>query len=120
MHPRLINEYLAAEGELEDPLSGTGADYVFVAFDARILPSGAEATARGEIEDALDQRLQESANGRLLGGAWGTTNAYIDLLLFDGPSSLEIVRQVLHERTVPAGSTINHFAKEKRGHRIVL
>ncbi len=120
MHPRLINEYLEAEGEMEDPLSGTGADYVFVAFDARILPAGAEATARGEIEDRLDQALKASASGRLLGGGWGTTNAYIDLLLFDGPASLEIVQQVLREKSVPAGSTINYFAKEKRGHRIVL
>ena len=120
MHPSLGNEYLRAEGQLEDPLSGTGADYVFVAFDARILPAGAEATARGEIEDALDQALKTSASGRLLGGAWGTTNAYIDLLLFDGPASLEIVQQVLREKSVPAGSTINYFAKEKRGYRIVL
>ena len=120
MHPRLINEYLGAEGELEDPLSGTGADYVFVTFDARILPAGAEATARGEIEDALDQALKTSASGRLLGGAWGTTNAYIDLLLFDGPASLEMVQQVLREKSVPAGSTINYFAKEKRDSRIVL
>ena len=120
MHPGLINEYLEAEGEMEDPLSGTGADYVFVAFDARILPAGAEATARGEIEDGLDQALKASASGRLLGGGWGTTNAYIDLLLFDGPASLKIVQQVLREKSVPAGSTINYFAKEKRGHRIVL
>lgn len=120
VHPRLINEYLAADGDLEDPLKGTGADYIFIAFDARVLPAGSEATARGEIEDALDQALEASTSGRVLGGAWGRTNAYIDLLLFDGPSSVETVLRVLRERALPEGSTINYFAKEKRGHRIVL
>ena len=76
--------------------------------------------ARGEMEEVLDEALKTSVSGRLLGGAWGTTNAYIDLLLFDGPASLEIVQQVLREKSVPAGSTINYFAKEKWGYRIVL
>jgi hypothetical protein len=120
MHPRLINEYLKAKGELEDPLKGTGADYVFVTFDAQILPAGNESHARGEIEDALDKALRMSASGRLLGGAWGSENAYVDLLLFDGPASIEIVTGVLLERRLPAGSSINYFAKEKRALRRVI
>jgi hypothetical protein len=120
MHPRLINDYLKAEGELEDPLKGTGADFVFVAFDAGILPKGDEAGARGRIEDALDHALNTSASGRLLGGAWGRTNAYIDLLLLDGTQSVQIVLDTLREQGVPTGSSINYFAKEKRGHRVLL
>ena len=120
MNPRLINEYLKAEGEMEDPLKGTGADYVFVAFDSRILPIGKEATARGKIEDAFDQSLKAFASGRLIGGAWGPTSAYIDLLLFDGAASINILRQIFQEQNLPAGSSINYFAKEKFGHRIVI
>jgi hypothetical protein len=120
MHPRLVNEYLKAEGDLEDPLAGTGADYVFVAFDARFLPAGNEARARGEIEDAVDSALRTSASGRLLGGAWGKENAYIDLLLFDGPASIDEVIGTLRERNLPSGSTINYFARNKRGHRQVI
>jgi hypothetical protein len=119
-HPLLLNEYLKADGEMEDALKGTGADYVFVAFDAQTLPAGNEAAARGEIEDALDQALKKSASGRLLGGAWGTVNAYIDLLLFDGQESNKIVRSVFVDRALPGGSSINYFAKEKRGHKMVL
>jgi hypothetical protein len=52
--PRLINEYLQAEGRLKDPLAGTGAEYVFVSFDQGILPKGKQVDARGAIEDALD------------------------------------------------------------------
>ena len=119
-HPRLMQDYLKAEGELEDPLAGTGADFVFVTFDKRILPPGGEVDARAKIEDALDKGLKASQSGRLLGGALGTNNAYIDLLLFDGAGSMEIVRRALREQGLPAGSSINYFAKEKRGHRILL
>jgi hypothetical protein len=120
MHPRLINEYLKTGGELEDPLGGTGADFVFVAFDVRILPKGNETGVRGKIEDALDAALKASASGRLLGGAWGKSNAYVDLLLFDGTRSIEIVLDVLREQNVPAGSSVNYFAKQKRGHRVLV
>jgi hypothetical protein len=120
IHPRLINEYLKAEGELEDPLKGTGADYVFVTFNAQILPAGNESHARGEMEEALDQALRMSASGRLLGGAWGSQNAYIDLLLFDGPASVEIVIGVLRKLRLPAGSSLDYFAREKRALRRVI
>lgn len=120
IHPQLLRDYVRAEGQLQDPLAGTGADYVYVAFAARILPSGRQTEARGEIEDQLNSQLKASSGGRSLGGAWGSENAYIDLLLFDGRASLEIVQRVLRERALPSGTSINYFAKEKRGHRIVL
>ena len=116
----LINQYSKAEGELADPLAGTGADYVFVSFDVKILPEGKQSHARGEIEVALDEALKSDFSGRILGGAHGTKNAYIDLLLFDGKSSLGIVQRVLKEKSLPAGTEIHFFAKEKRGHRIIL
>ena len=117
---KIINEYLEAAGELKDPLAGTGADYVFVAFDVRILPAGNQAHARGEIEDALDNALRSSGSGRLLGGALGSENAYIDLLLFDGLASVEIVIETLRDKKLPAGTSVNYFAKEKRGYRRVI
>lgn len=116
----LIHDYLDADGELSDPLAGTGADYVFVSFDAGTLPRGEESASRGKTEDALDKALRAQASGQHLGGAVGTENAYIDLLLFDGASSLQIVKQVLNEHSLPPGTSLNYFAKEKRGHRIVL
>ncbi len=120
VHPVLIKEYLKAEGELEDPVKGLGVDYVFLAFDARILPAGSESTARGKIEDALDAALATSARGRSLGGAWSKTNAYIDLMLFDGRASVDIVREAIRSQNLPPGTSINYFAKEKRGHKIVI
>src|SRR6266498_1638891 len=120
-HPDLINEYYRAEGRLQNPLAGTGADYVFVSFDSRFFPKAEEMVdKRAAIEDALNQTLQFARSGRLLGGAFGTRFGYIDLLLFDGRNSLEIVERILHERNLPTGTAINFFAKEKSGQRVVL
>lgn len=116
---RLVNEYIAAQGNLSDPLAGTGADYVFIAIDVKFFQVVEKLTEdRGIIEDALAAALR--ADGRVLGGAFGNQNAYIDLMIFDGQNSIEIVRQVLMEQKLPSGTSINFFAKEKRGHRIVL
>lgn len=117
---RLIREYLNSDGELDDPLKGTGADYLFVAFDASIFPEGQQVDARGKIEDALESALESAQSGRVLGGAMGTQKAYIDLMIFDGEASLKIIQQILKEQKMPPGTEIHFFAKEKRGHRVVL
>ncbi len=116
----LIRDYLKGEGNMADPLKDTGADYVFVSFDAAILPEGRQSHARGEIEDALEAALKAGRSGRVLGGAHGVKNAYIDLMIYDWANSLAIVKQVLRERELPRGTEIHFFAKEKRGHRVVL
>jgi hypothetical protein len=119
-HPKLTNEYLQADGELQNPLTDTGADYIFVSFDVHILPEGKQSVARGAIEDALDQALKSAESGRLLGGALGSKFAYIDLLIFDGNRSLEIVQRVLQEQKLPSGTAINFFAKEKAAQKIEI
>jgi len=117
---RLIQEFGDAEGQLEDPLAGSGADYVYVAFDANILPKGQEADGRGEMEDALNAALASTASGQHLGGAMGNEFAYIDLLLFDGAESIRLVLETLRRLRLPSGTSLNYFAHEKRGHRIVI
>jgi hypothetical protein len=116
----LINEFSEAKGQLADPLAGTGADYVYVAFDISILPKGKEADTRGEFEDALTAVLEPAASGRVTGGAMGRRQAYIDLLLFNGTASITLVLETLRRLRLPAGTSINYFAHEKRGHRVVL
>src|SRR6185295_1355371 len=118
--PALLNEYLEAEGALADPLADTGADYVYVAFDVRFLPDGRQSEARGEIEEALDQALRSTRSGRLVGGAHGLTWAYVDLLLYDGGTSIEVVKEMLKQRGLPSGTRLEYFAKEKRNQRIKL
>jgi hypothetical protein len=120
MHFRLVREYREAGGRLSDPLAGTGADFVFVAFPADHLPRGEEVAVRGRIEEALDGALQAAHSGRLLGGSMGRQNAYIDLLLVDGARSMELLREVLRSERLPPGTSIHYFAKEKLGRRVVL
>lgn len=116
----LINEHSAADGKLADPLAGTGADYIYVQFDARFLPRGQEVDKRGEIEDALIAALNPPASGWHLGGAMGRRFAYIDLLIFDGVQSITLVRETLRRLRLPQGTSINYFAHEKRGHRLLI
>ena len=75
---------------------------------------------RSIIEESLDKALLSAQSGRVLGGAFGTQFGYIDLLLFDGRNSLEIVERVLRKHNLPAGTAINFFAKEKISQRVVL
>lgn len=117
---KLINEYVSSKGAMEDPLAGTGADYVFVMFDRVFLPEGREVDVRADIEDSLDAALRADASGRLLGGAMGSSNVYVDLLIYDGAGSLHIIEQVIREKGLPSGTTINFFAHDKRGHRLVV
>lgn len=119
-HLTLLGEHLEAEGNMDDPLEGLGADFVFVQFDAAFLPEGEETAARGNIEDALEAALEAANAGITLGGAHGTRFAYVDLLLFDGERSLNLVRDVLVREGLPKGTAIEFFAKSQRTRRISL
>ena len=119
-HLKLLNDYLKAQGNLSDPLAGTGADYVFIAFAADSFPKGEESTTRGKLEDALGEPLKAAASGRLLGGAHGLQSGYIDLLLLDGRNSLDLVQKIIRDAAMPGHPSINFFAQEKRGWRIVI
>ena len=116
----LINEFARTHGELADPLAGSGADYLYVAFDARILPKGKESASRGEIEDALSEKLEAERRGNVLGGALGARFAYIDLLVYDGAASIRSIVETLRHLRLPEGTSLNYFAHEKRGRRIVI
>jgi hypothetical protein len=116
----LIIDYYQSEGELEDPLAGTGADYISVSMDVQLFPEGQQMETRDLIEDSLATALRSEHSGRVLGGAFGTQFAYLDLMLFDGQTSVQIVERVLREQNLPAGTTINFFAREKAAQRVVL
>lgn len=112
MHSTLLNDYLDAEGKWENPLAAYGADYAYLAIPADWFPDGKQVDARGKVEDALDAALRAEKSGRLLGGAMGTENGYIDLLLLDGARSREIVMRVAKECGVPAETELRSFASD--------
>jgi hypothetical protein len=101
--PRLVTEFMRAEGEYDDPLKGTGADYVYVSIDGLFFPKGQEVSRRSEIEEAVESALAKFDGGRCVGGAFGTERSYSDFLIFDGDRSLGAIQKVLRKQKVPAG-----------------
>lgn len=116
--PWLCHEYEKAEGRLEDPLAGTGADYLYLAIPRVFFPKGREVLKRGEVEDALDSALKGMTSGRCIGAGLGSERGYVDLLIFDGERSVEIILETLEAFDLPEGTTIEYFAKEKATNRI--
>ena len=116
--PKLLHQYMESEGELADPLAGTGADYVYASIEKDFFPEGNEVARRGQIEDAIESALAPIQGGRIVSGGFGTERGYIDVLVFDGRRSLELMRRALVEQRVPRGTMIEFFAREKRGQRI--
>jgi hypothetical protein len=94
--PDVVFELMEHRGQLpEDPFEGIGAEFVYVAIDGDVFPDGSESDVRGNIEDTLSDALQTQLGGRTLGGAFGTNESYIDLLLVDGQRSHATVRETL-------------------------
>ena len=117
---RLIREYFRSDGEMEDPIEGTGAEFVYVSFTSEILPKGDEVGYRGGLEDDLAARLQRETSGEVLGGACGTEQSYIDVLIYDGDHSLALIHNFLVEQGLPPGTAIQFFASGNEGRRLFL
>lgn len=118
--PNLFRDHRDASGELKDPFTGTGADYVYLSIPKGYFPKGEEIKTRGNLEDAMEAALESCGSGKCLGGGLGVNNGYVDLLLFDGSRSIDIIRKTLEHFNLPKGSSIEYFAVEKRDRRIFL
>jgi len=108
----LVGDYMSANGPCEHPLPGLGVDLVFVSIPTEHFPKGDEVKRRSEIEDSLVAALGAEASGISLGGATGCKNCYIDLALYDGECSLEIVKRVLKKHGLPRQSGIHYFTSD--------
>lgn len=94
--PEVIFDYIENGGHTsENPLEDTGAEFVYVAIDGEVFPDGDEVDARSSIEDELDEALETALSGRTVGGATGISQSYIDLLIYDGDHSREIIELTL-------------------------
>lgn len=109
-HFRLCREFLNEEGRLDDPVEGSGAEYVYVRIDVEVFPDGGELDYRVAIEDALEEALNDQAAGLVLGGAMGAEYGYVDLLFFAGGESERIVEKVLEDRGLVGRYSVLPFA----------
>jgi hypothetical protein len=109
--PNVVGKFIHHQGKLpEDPLEGTGARLAYIAIDSDFFPDGKQSEVRGNIEDALEESLQKDASGRVLGGAFGENQSYIDLLLVDGENSAAIVNAQLQTLQLSEKSQLHYFA----------
>lgn len=108
--PGVIFEFLENDGRLvENPIGNTGAEFAYIAIDGQIFPDGQQSDVRGRIEDALNYRLEKELSGRVVGGAFGMRESYIDLLLFDGQNSRDVINKTLHSLELDNVSRIESF-----------
>lgn len=109
--PGIVHDLIENGGTLvEDPLDGTGAELVYVAIESDIFPQGGEVDYRGRIEDTIAQALCAERSGRTLGGAFGFGESFIDVLIFDGDNSREIIKQCLNELGILEKCRLVNFA----------
>lgn len=118
--PHLFRDFMEAEGKLADPFEKLGADYVYLSIPKKYFLPGREVEIRGGIEDALEDALTETAQGRCLGGGMGTDRTYVDLLIYDGAQSIQRIRETVRPMGLPRGTTLEYFAESKRSRRIEI
>ncbi len=117
---RLIAEYGRAAGPCDHPTPDLGVQYIFAAIDRAFFPEGREIEVRSAIEDEVIEKLAEAGAGGSLGSASGLENLYIDLALYDGARSLEIVKDVLRKHQVPKSSSLHWFTKDQKGRTLAV
>jgi len=106
----LLGEFLTNGGKFdEDPLAGTGAQLAYLAIDGSVFPDGSQVEVRSNIEDAVGEDLARESSGRTLGGAFGSKQSYIDLLLLDGDNSRQIVEKALDRLQLRGRSQFKYF-----------
>ena len=107
----LVRDFLEQDGEMTSPVTGSGADFIYITCSNDFLPKDEEVIFRGEIEDSLHNALEVEASGQVFGGASGEVNFYIDLAIYDGEKSIEIIKSILNARNFPSDTTLRYFEK---------
>lgn len=107
---RALFDFLEKGGLPDDPvLDGTGAELCYAKFESANLPEGEQSHARGRLEDLLDETLRGQDSGVCVGGALGSRFTYLDMIVFDGDASRELVAAALSEMNLRGGFSIHRF-----------
>ncbi|QJE95771.1 hypothetical protein [Luteolibacter luteus] len=102
------------DGDEEIPFDGFHADWIYLAFDTRALPSEATVDAREAMADVISEDLTKALSGRPLGGAIGRSKSYIDFLIYDGSRSIGIIREAARRAGLPENTRLEYLANSKR------
>ncbi len=108
--PNVVMSFIQDKGKLkDDPFDGTGAEFAYVAIDGSAIPAGAEVDTRTKIGDSISEALERAGSGLVVGGAYGSQNSYLDLVLFDADDSEALVAKLLGELQLAGRSRIHRL-----------
>lgn len=108
--PDVIFDYIENDGQAtEDFLEDTGAELVYLSIDGAVFADGNEVDARSNIEDEIDDALEAALSGRTLGGATGSSQSYIDVLILDGDASRKLIEQTLERLQLTSRCRLINF-----------
>ncbi len=93
----IIADYYNDSTDIFDHVNSFGAQVVFIAFPN---PDDTDSSdilkLRHDIEDRLSDEILEPMNlGQVVGGAAGTENSYIDLIVYDLITFINVVKPLL-------------------------
>ncbi len=78
-------------------------------IDGSAIPAGAEVDTRTKIGDSISEALERAGSGLVVGGAYGSQNSYLDLVLFDADDSEALVAKLLGELQLAGRSRIHRL-----------
>lgn len=109
----IVRDYFENYEPFDDnPIEGLGAHYLFLSLSLEDFPTEDEVDFRGAIEDRIEARFTDNHSGKVLGGATGTSRAYIDLLIFDGENSIDQIRDAIIASNLTCPVTLHPFYKD--------
>jgi hypothetical protein len=107
--PNVVLEFLNNQGCLdEDPVEGSGAEYVFVQVDLSAEAPADPLEFRAAIEDEIAKRLN-GGGGYVVGGATGLHHSYVDIVIFDGSRSFAAINEALDELQLAGKYEVKSF-----------
>lgn len=95
----LVDDYYNDSTDIFDHINSFGAKAVFIIFPNPYELDGNDIIdLRHELEDRISEEILEPMNlGQVIGGATGTHNCYIDLIVFDFFAFINSVTPILEQ-----------------------
>ena len=93
----IVADYYNDSTDIFDHVNSFGAQVVFIAFPNPDDTDGNDIlNLRHDIEDIISDKILEPMNlGQVIGGATGTHNSYIDLIVYDLITFIHVVKPLL-------------------------
>lgn len=92
-----LNAYYSGENELFDSYSEDGVIFGFIYYNNTNIPRENTVAFRTEIEEKITEKTVDAGIAHPTGGATGYQYSYIDFVIFDFESFLDITKTIISE-----------------------